>query len=227
MNAMSPVLCLVAALAASACASTARLRREGASEAPLNGMVYDYENRPVPDAEIRLGGLLRARSDINGRFSLGELPFGAYKLELRKKGYERAALALEYRDPTQILYLKTYSAKQLLLMAEKEAERRSWADALAILDRIEALGPADPAARYLRAVLLFRRGDVRGSQLILEALLTGGYDEPYVRLFLADLCQYRLGDPLGAVAHLEKYLKARYDPEVEARLRELREKSAK
>jgi len=215
-------ICLIAALAASACASSDRSTRGGPSGASLNGMVYDYENRPVADAEIRIDGHLRARSDINGRFSLGELPFGKYAVEVGREGCERVSFAVTYGDPTQIIYVKLYSAKQLLSAAEKEMEKRNWAEAQAYLGRMEAIGADDPAARYLRAVLSFRRGQAKEAKGLLEALLADGYDEAYVHLFLADLCQYSFSDPRGAAAQLEKYLKARYDPDVERRLRELR-----
>jgi hypothetical protein len=209
--------CLIVAILASSCATNG-LKREGPSEAPLNGMVYDCENRPVADAEVYLDGYLRARSDIYGRFSLGEIRLGRYEVELRKNGCERSAFAVEYRDPTQIVYAKLVSSGQLLLMAEKEVERRCWAEALSCLDRVEALGEVDPAARYLRAVVLFRRGEAGEARAILESLLAAGYDEPHVHLFLADLLQHRLSDPAGAASQLQKYLRSRYDPDAERRL---------
>jgi hypothetical protein len=221
------VAILAIALAASACASAGRAGLSVSGRAALNGMIYDCESRPVADAEISVDGEPSARSDVNGRFSLGEMRFGTYALGVSKPGFERTAFTLRYSEATQIIYIKARSAKQLLDAAEKEAEKRNWAQALGFLDRIDAIGDRDPLARYLRAVVRARQGETRESRAILESLLAEDYDEPYVHLFLADLLQYSLTDANAAIGHLEKYLKSRYDPEAEKRLQELRAAEAR
>jgi tetratricopeptide (TPR) repeat protein len=218
----SAYVCILVAILASACASTNQVKKNGSERVALNGMVYDFDNRPVSDAEISVDGHPVTRSDINGRFSLGEISFGQYKVDVSKKGYETASIPVDYSDVTQIIYAKVFSAKQLLTASEKEAESRNWAGAVAFLDRIDAIGVKDPAAHYLRAVIYFREGEAQEARKILESLLSDGYDEPYVHLFLADLLQYSLADASGAVEHLEIYLKSRYDPDVEQRLQLLR-----
>jgi len=217
-------LCLALTVSAGlgACSSLDRQRREGPSDAPLEGMIYDRENRPVAGAEVFLDGQLLARSDINGRFCLGEPRFGAHRVEVAKKGYEGASFALDYRDATQVVYAKLVSAAQLVAAARTAAQFRRWSESLALLDRAEALGEPDPAARYLRALVLFRRGDSEAAKDLLEAILADGFDEPYVHLFLADICQYRLEDARQAATHLERYLAERGDPDAEKRLEALK-----
>jgi hypothetical protein len=222
MGRSSAALCLAATALLSCCASGGRAGGGGADRLPLNGMVYDYESKPVSDAEIRVDGKLASRSDINGRFSLGAMPFGTYKLAAGKAGFETTNLDVAYTDIAQIIYLKIYSVKQLVSAAEKEAGTRSWNGALGYLDRVSATGSKDPAARFLRAVVLARKGEAKAARPILESLLAEDYDEPYVHLFLADILQYSLGDSKAAIYHLEKYLRSRYDPDIEDRLQKIK-----
>jgi hypothetical protein len=223
MRYATALVCILAAVFAGACASTDRSEKGGSSRlAALKGMVYDFENRPVSDAEIGVDGRPAARSDINGRFALEGMSFGRYEVDVAKEGYETASISVDYGDAAQIVYVKMYSAKELLSLSEREADKRNWAEATACLDRIDAVDARDPAARYLRAVVSFRRGEAPRARTILEALLADGYDEPYVQLFLADILQYQLADAGGAEGHLAAYLASKYDPDVERRLLQLR-----
>jgi hypothetical protein len=222
MRKASACIGIAVVVIASSCVSSGPAGGKGSEPVALNGMVYDYESRPVADAEISVDGRLRARSDINGRFSLGRIPFGSYKVGFEKQGFERTCISVDYTDMMQIIYVKIFSEKQLLAASEKEVTKRSWNGALAFLDRIDAIGVQDPVARYLRAVICVRRGEAEEARRILESMLADDYDEPYIHLFLADLLQYSLADDKAAVAHLEKYLKSRYDPDGESRLERLK-----
>jgi hypothetical protein len=229
LPARAPALAfLLALMLATACASAARTINKDGSAAPLRGMIYDLENRPVRDAEVALDGGPSVRSDINGRFMLGAASFGKHEVEIEKPAYEPASIAVDFDEEGTIVYAKLLSSRQLLSLAEKEADKRDWAEALVFLDRKEAvdargLEEPDAAALYLRSVALFRRGRPEEARAILESLIAEGYDEAYARLFLADLLQFRLNDPVGARSHLEAFVSSRYDPDVERRLRSLRD----
>ncbi len=207
----------IAAVSFAAC-STLEVQED---RPPLHGMVYDEENRPVADAEIFVDGKIRARSDVSGRFVLADLVPGSYEVMLRKELHEEIRVPLEYSSPTQVIYAKMISADQLLAEAERELERRNWTGTSRALDRSLALRPDFPPALYLKASLLSRRGDAEGARDILTRLLALGVDDPFVRLFLADLYQYRFGDDAAAAAYLRGFLELRYDPEVEKRLKEV------
>jgi hypothetical protein len=226
MRVRSSMILLFVALAVPSvlsCASGAWRQGEKADRLPLSGMVYDFESRPVSEALISVDGKAIARSDINGRFSLGSLSFGSYRVAASKQGFETTSLDVRYEDAAQIVYMKMYSSRQLVALAEKEAASRNWDAAISSLDRVDALGAKDPEARYLRAAILARTGKAQDAKAILESLLAEKYDEPFVHLFLADIAQYSLGDSASAISNLEKYLQARYDPDAEERLRKLKE----
>lgn len=200
--------------------------RPGQALPPLYGMVYDMDNQPVQNALVLRDGKEKAHTDVNGRFVLADLAFGVSSIELRKDGYESLAAVVEYFSPTQVLYVKMTSMNQLLSRAEASIAERRWEEAAALVERAKLVSPGNPAALYLEAVVRFRRGEPEAARDILEGLLGKEFNEPGIHLFLADILQYRLSDPAGAACRLRAFLRLRYDPEVERRLREL-DKEAK
>lgn len=216
MHHMKAVLWIGVVLAFASCATQQKM--ESTPSAPtLLGMVYDHDNRPVADVEISIAGTIRVRTDINGRFAIPEFEFGTYELVFHKTNHEDVHISLNYSDATFVLYVKMISAEQVLAEAEAELGQRHWSSARSCIDRALRLIPDDPSARYLDAVLTFRMGDTARAVTILQALLSGGYNEPYVHLFLADLYQYQLQKPQDAFTHLKAYLSLRYDPDIERR----------
>jgi len=193
---------------------------------PVNGMIYDWESRPVADARISVDGALAARSDINGRFAVSLPAFGPYRIEVSRDGFESVGLSLDYCDRAQVVYLRMASADELRDAAEDELERQNWAGALALLDRVESVAPGDWLGSYLRAVIGFRKGDYEAARKLLDGLYTAGCREAYLYLLRADLEQYYLDDPVAAARDLAEYLDLRYDPDVEARLKALKDSIA-
>jgi tetratricopeptide (TPR) repeat protein len=189
------------------------------SKPPFYGMVYDRDNQPVQNAVVVLDGKETAATDVNGRFALANLDPGVYEVELRKEGYEPLSTSVEYFSPTQVLYVKMTSRDQLLSQAETAIAERRWQEASDLVDRADRIDPDNPATLFLRAVVLFRRGQPEEARAILEGLLARDYMEPSIHLFLADILQYRLADPVGAASHLREFLLLRYDPVVEERLK--------
>jgi tetratricopeptide (TPR) repeat protein len=184
---------------------------------PVHGLVYDYGNLPVPSAVVRVDGKRSAVSDANGRFVSPPIPPGVYDIGIERDGYEPKRVRLEYSRPNQILYAKLYSAEQLLSLAEKSLGKRDWDSAAAFLERALAVRPDDLSARYLRSVLLFRKGEPEAAREALDGLLREGARDPFIHLFLADLLQFRLGNAEEALEHLDRFLASRYDPDVDAR----------
>jgi hypothetical protein len=184
-------------------------------------MVYDYDSKPVPDVEIYVNGVIQAKTDINGRCMIVGFNPGSYEVLFTKQDYESLKNTVALGDIGQVLYIKIISCAQLLSKAEKELDQRHWQETRAFIDRVLAIHPTHPAARYLDAVLHFRQNDAEGAEKILFSLLKDDYHEPYILLFLADLEQYRLGNLEKAKAQLVDYLKLRYDPDIEQRLQAL------
>jgi hypothetical protein len=189
---------------------------------PINGMIYDYDNIPVTTASVEVDGKKVTSSDVNGRFALSDFLPGQYTIKVQKNGYETTQITIDYTDPTQILYVKMFSVVQLLQLAEKAFERRDWQNTESLLHRAELIDGHNVPLRFLQAALNFRRGNDEQANQILKQLLIDEANDPYIHVFIADLCQYRLNDMKGALRHLEEFLDLRYDPEIEKRRDDLR-----
>lgn len=208
------------------CVSTQGKASSFESVPQVNGMIYDYDNRPVAHAEIAINGEKLAVSDINGRFILNGLQYGDYELAVVANGYEGKTLKVYYSEPTQILYLKLHSVTQIVAIAEKALENREWESAREQLDRALRVNPRDESVRFLRAVLHFRTGDSEAARSLLEALIADGVRDPYINLFLADIYQYHLDRKPDALVRLDSFLLSRYDPDVQRRRNNLAEELA-
>ncbi|MDR0597722.1 MAG: carboxypeptidase regulatory-like domain-containing protein [Treponema sp.] len=213
-----------AAAALLSCASNPVIRKTSQG---LYGMIYDRDNRPVKEVRLYVNGKLKALSDIHGHFALADLKTGRnYQIKALKDNYEEAALDICYTDPKSVLYLSMSHRDQLLSGAEQALKEGDWALSASFLARAEALGADYSPLRYLRAALAFRRGEHDEALAILLNLEETEGNAPYICLFIADLCQYFTGDKDRAAAFLEKFLELRYDPEIAARLQDLRDSAA-
>jgi tetratricopeptide (TPR) repeat protein len=188
----------------------------------LRGMIYDGDNRPVKEVKLYVNDKLSAVSDIHGHFTLAGLKTGKnYRIQARKDNYEVEALDIYYSDPKNVLYLSMSHRDQLLGRAEQALREENWALSASLLARAEALDEGYSPTQYLRAALAFRRGEYREALDILFKLEETEKNAPYLCLFIADLCQYFTGDKDRAAVFLNKFLAARYDPAVAARLQAL------
>jgi tetratricopeptide (TPR) repeat protein len=212
---------LAAALALVSCVSQRERRLREFTEAPLFGMVYDYDQKPCPAAAVHVDGQERARTDIDGRFVIVDLSRGEHRVGVRKPGYEELELEVQFLNRDQILYLRIISLRQLLEVAEAALEKKRLAETASLLDRARKIDPGDPVGVYLKALYLLETGAVDEAVLTLEGLAGSGYREAILYLSLADIYQYRLGDPARAAENLRVYLELQQDPDVRKRLEAL------
>jgi tetratricopeptide (TPR) repeat protein len=188
----------------------------------LRGMIYDGDNRPVREVRLYVNGKLNAISDIHGHFVLASLKTGKrYRIQALKDNHEEAALDIYYTDPKSVLYLSMSHRDQLLSRAEQALREGDWALSASLLTRAGALDGDHAPTQYLWATLAFRRGEHDRALEILVALEERERNAPYVCLFIADLCQYFTGDNERAAVFLNKFLEARYDPEIAERLQSM------
>ena len=103
------------------------------------------------------------RTDLNGRFVIGDLARGEHAIRVVKDGYEPLETRVEFLDRTQVLYLRLASHAQLVREAEEALARKEMRAADALLLRAESVDPDDPVGRYLRALYLTRAGDADGA----------------------------------------------------------------
>jgi tetratricopeptide (TPR) repeat protein len=216
-----PVIVLLAFTPLAGCLSTAAHQPQDFAEAPLYGMVYDYDNLSCAEAIVIVDEKEEARSDINGRFVVTTLPRGHHQVIVRKDGYEDCRIGFEFLNRTQVLYVRIISASQLMRQVEGALEQKDLARARQLLDRTLAVAPKNPVARYLLAVYLLQDKHPDEAVALLLGILDEGYRDPTLYLTLADLYQYSIDDPKQARTYLEKYLQLRQDPGIQRRLEAL------
>ncbi len=188
----------------------------------LNGMLYDYDNEPVPSALISIKGTdISVRTDIYGHFRIDKLLANTlYTATVTKNLYETTSVPFQFSNITQVLYIQIYSANQLLEKAEKEIQNKKYTIAQKLLIRCKSAGDNQTATEYLAAVIDYRQNKYNDAVRILTSLAqkdTDTADDSYIYLFLADIYQYKLQDYKKTVSYLSLFLKQTYNPEIEKR----------
>ena len=94
----------------SGCAST--LRTDG-SKGLMQGMFYDYDNRPVCGYELVLDEKIHVFTDINGRFEFPATEYKTHALKGQGNGYDSIDRTYDFSSRSQILYLRIPSIENL------------------------------------------------------------------------------------------------------------------
>lgn len=192
------------------------------ASAPLLGMVYDSVHRPVSGAEVILSPEIAAIADVNGRFVFPPIPLTEYHVRITRDGYEPATFLFDFRDDTQVLYVRLVSTEWLENEAVAAIGRREYRLAEDYLQRAILLSAEDASLMYLRAILLYRQGLHVAAEGAIQRMLDIGYDDPYVRLLLADIYQYGLDREGDAAALLETLIGGSQNEEIRERLDAIR-----
>jgi len=151
-----------------------------------NGMVYDFENRPLAGYEVRIGKY-HAVSDITGRFLITKIPSGKYEIYGTKLGYESYTGTMTVGDIKQIVYIRVPSEKQLLDLVDTALTDNKIEEAETFLRRAKNTGVTNTEMQLFEAIVLFRKNDVKGAIKLLEDMKKSGINDKYVILFLDEL----------------------------------------
>lgn len=185
----------------------------------LQGMIYNDSNEPVSDVRIYLKDSQIAISDIYGHFSLSTLDYGnSYELVFKKENYESITMSFSYLNPTQVIYVKIYSAKELLATAEKYVNQKKYDEALDILDRATVAEGPFLSINYLKSVIFYLKKDYESALKIANKILDSGYKDFYVYLLIADIYEYGLDNLQKSKEYLKEALSISYSPEVQERI---------
>lgn len=85
----------------------------------LQGMVYDFENRPVPGYKIEIEGISITETDFNGRFSLLNVPWNTHKITGKNENYIFINKKINFSDPREIYYFRIPSNEWLYCEVDK------------------------------------------------------------------------------------------------------------
>jgi tetratricopeptide (TPR) repeat protein len=210
---------LLAALAGCATDDASKL---SATSGVLRGMVYNASRMPVLDMNVSLvqagTAAKTALTDIHGRFLIQDVSYGPVTLQFGKEGYEPLTWSFAFETPTQVVYVQSFGLNELLDSAADSIRKGNWAPAASFLDRVQHVQPDNSVVVYLKSEMLARQGYPDQAAALLEKLSSSGDASFAVELSLADLYQYKLGQPEKAVLHLKKALTIQDDADVEKRI---------
>ena len=159
----------------------------------INGMIYDFSNRPIPFFDISLGNKYKSRTDINGRFVLPAVPAGEYAIIGNKKGYETYIDEINVNDSRQIIYIRVPSQKQLLEMADEALAENDFANAEEILGRAFQIDQNSIETLLYFAAVKYRQKDYEKAVSFLEHAQSLGSKDVFIEKFLNALKEIQNG----------------------------------
>jgi hypothetical protein len=164
-------------------------RTTGLSRTPIdiNGMVYDFTNRPVAHCRITLGRRHAGITDINGRFVLPRVPPGTYTITVYKDGHETFSDEILIQDQGQIIYIRIPSQSQLLNLADEALTAMNIVAAEEFVQRAYQIDKNNIEMLFYYATIKFRQQKYREAIEFLMAARNLGSRDPYIGRFLTIL----------------------------------------
>jgi tetratricopeptide (TPR) repeat protein len=154
----------------------------------INGMVYDFSNKPVPYYTVNLGKRrYTSTTDINGRFVLTKVRAGEYQINGDKTGYETYEGSIVIHDRGQIVYIRVPSQGQLLTLTDEALGRNELNEAEMYIQRAYQAGPASTELLFYYAAIKFRQKRYNEAIQYLQQAKNNGSKDEYVERFLNDL----------------------------------------
>ena len=153
----------------------------------VNGMVYDFSNRPVAHADVSMGRWYRSSTDINGRFTIPKVPLGAHTITVNKKGFEKHSDEVNIREKGQIIYIRLPSQNQLLNLADDALTANNFILAEELLERAYQIDENNVEMLFYYASVRFRLSDYGLAIKFLERAKNLGSRDVYIDKFLTQL----------------------------------------
>ena len=153
----------------------------------VNGMIYDFSNRPVPACSISLGSKFKGTTDINGRFTLAKVPVGNYSIAGQKKGFEPYHDELLIKDKGQIIYIHIPSQNQLLDLVDAALAKNDFVTAGELVERAFHIDHNNIEMLFYYATIQFRLKAYDKAAAFLETAKNLGSQDVYIDQFLSVL----------------------------------------
>ncbi|MDR1317989.1 MAG: carboxypeptidase-like regulatory domain-containing protein [Treponema sp.] len=168
---------------------TGRSIKRLSDESIMYGMIYDYESNPVSGVAVFLDDKKIADSDIQGRFILGDVKKGTYRIRLAKKGYEELEEQFDY-VPFDVLYFKITNVAQLVNQAESLMDEKNFIIAGQIINRALAIEPDRQDILFLKSLNFYLQYRFNEARTILEEMMKAGFaDDSIMQLLSLIVCE--------------------------------------
>lgn len=108
--------------------SCASFRRPDGNKGILQGMLYDYDNRPVCGYTISIDKKTKTFTDINGRFVFNDVPFGNHMITGEGNNHIPYQDSFDFNDKTQVLYIRVSSNDWLYSWIDSQIEKCAFSE---------------------------------------------------------------------------------------------------
>lgn len=153
----------------------------------INGMVYDFDNRPVAGYHLKLNNDLEVVTDITGRFTFEKVKLGEYVLTGQSSTSEAYEGKVAIYDQDQVLYLRIPSFSQLINRTDKALEEDNLQEAEAFLTRAVAMNSEHIDSLLYGAILAYRKNNIGQALELLGKVQQKGYRSEWVMVFYDEL----------------------------------------
>ena len=153
----------------------------------INGMVYDFDNRPVAGYHLKLNSDLEVVTDITGRFTFEKVKLGEYVLKGQSNAFEPYEGQVTIYDQDQVLYLRIPSFSQLINRTDKALEEDNLQEAEAFLTRAVAMNSEHIDSLLYGAILAYRKNNIGQALELLGKVQQKGYTAEWVMAFYDEL----------------------------------------
>lgn len=153
----------------------------------VNGMVYDFDNRPVAGYYVTLNDDLAVVTDITGRFTFEKVKLGDYLLKGESSDYEAFEGSVSIYNRQQVIYLRIPSFSQLIQLTDKTLEEGKVSEAEQFLNRAAAMDGEHIDVLLYTVVLEYRKNNIERAMQTLERVKQKGYRADWVDTFYYEL----------------------------------------
>jgi tetratricopeptide (TPR) repeat protein len=160
----------------------------------VNGMVYDFSNRPISNYAVGLGEKREAVTDINGRFVITRVPVGTYEIRGEKDGYESYQGSIDITGRGQIVYIRVPSQNELLELADEALGKNRIDRAESYVQRAYQVSPESTELLFYYATVMFRQKRYDEAIAYLQKARENGSKDIYLEKFLNDLLRIQAHD---------------------------------
>lgn len=149
----------------------------------LHGMVYDFDNKPVPRYHIIFGNNYVVETDVTGRFTIEDIPLGTYIVKGARNGYEDYVHEIEIGSRTDVIYMRVASGEQLLDLTDLALSENNVSDASVYVKRANMTGSSNPQISLYTTVIMFRQERYEDALVTLLAAEKGGLRDSWTEAF--------------------------------------------
>lgn len=156
----------------------------------LLGVVYDGQSNPVLNAEVLISDmedqlLRKAKTDINGKFYIDELPFAEYKVLVKAEKCIDSELVINHFDIENVLIVKVKTFEDMVATLEEYLKSSDWENVEELFSELESIDPEDIYTKYLKAIYFVKTDRNDEAIEILAPLKKLNYK--YINILLEDI----------------------------------------